>query len=909
MPTVVHTIYGFLKQEVSRQMKKINFKILTITAAILIAGESFAQVVKQVSSRSHLRWNVSAAKDHISLRKKGNHVYLKTLNNELFESLKKDISSLKLNTTYVKNISFREPDEQNNVPSIDIELANENVEHFTFYRDREKQLIVDFWLDVDTTPLSAKKVKTYKDKKAVSLKKSKKANVPKIQILKRKAAKPVVKKKVAKKAKQSNYRDFRYGAAFIWDYKPMAPQLKNVLKLDVKTPEFFYPIKNRDYDKSEKEAHLQLNINLYRKKKYGLMYKSIKLFNKKFGDDTSFDVNEYLKANAILRDNFKKGNTEPVKTAISMFHNVAAKSDNYDMRKGIYKYLISYYMNKKEYVQSLELTKRFYVDSKENFDYEESNWAAEGILNNLSKLNQIEKVRALLKDKTIEKLLPKQLMIAYEIFTQLNMGNVNKVIEIYKNNKRSLIAPVHKTIIYNVAEAYFRTSQYDIAVKFYDKFLKEYSYDTHSNQARLRIALSYDMMDRDPKKVSELYKNAINRLQDRTIAYEARVRYVGHRSVRLKKLSSEDKEIRIFLEKKKKLNLSDDLRQLTWLVRLRTLIVDGEYKKALSYLNALPLKAMKPSVRRVYEADGAEIVYGLISDLYKNAEYSKVITAWEVYKDRYIDKVASDPNMNFIVGRSYIKMSLYDGFDDVYKQFSNHKKMTRRTFPIWYKRTNDENPEFLLAELQVIRNINLKNWSLAKRQLAAIDKLNKKYRKNNYYRGMIAYNSKKYSQAIKAFEKFLSSDEKMGVFDDREIADMIFSYADSLYQNKKFTKYKNVAEAVLKDTKRYSPKNLYVRGIRERIAYLLIEIYAGENTDESSMLVEAKIVNFKKDYTDSIYLGRLNYLLALSLINNKKSAEGKKILTSLLKDSKVNDYLKELVRTELSFLKIKERTL
>ena len=258
----------------------------------------------------------------------------------MFQSLKKDLSSLKLNKTYVNKITFREPDEKNNVPSIDIELANENVEHFTFYREREKQYIVDFWLDVDTSL-------TKKD--AGNLKKALKVKTPKkISILKRKVVKPVIKKKVAKKIKKTNYRDFRYGAAFIWDYAPMAPQLKSVLRLDVKTPEFFYPIKNRDYDKSEKEAHLQLNINLYRKKKYGLMYKSIKLFSKKFGYEDSFDINEYLKANAILRDNFKKGNTEPVKTAISMFHNVAAKSDNYDLRKGIYKYLISYYMNKKE---------------------------------------------------------------------------------------------------------------------------------------------------------------------------------------------------------------------------------------------------------------------------------------------------------------------------------------------------------------------------------------------------------------------------------------------------------------------------------------------------------------------------------------------------------------------------------
>jgi CRISPR/Cas system-associated endoribonuclease Cas2 len=885
-----------------KKMKKVDFKILTMSVALLVAGENLAQVIKQVSSKAHLRWNVSAPKDHISLRKKGNHLFIKTLNNKLYESLKDDLSKLELNKAYITNVTYKEPDERNNVPSIDVELASDSVEHFTFYRDREKQYIVDFWVDADESTKIEKNL--VKAKPVKQLKKKKKIN-----ILKRKTAiKPIV-KQVLKKPVDTRYRDFRYGASFIWDYPAMAPKLKNVINLDVKTAEFFYPIKNRTYDKNEQEAHLQLTINLYRKKKYGLMYKSIKLFKTKFGEDHSFDINEYLTANAILRENLKKGNSEPVKTAISMYQSIIAKSDNYELRKGLYRYLISYYMNKNEYVKSLELTKRYYVDSKENFDYEESNWAAEGILNNLSKLNQIDKVRGLLKDKTIVKLLPKQLMIAYEIYTQLNLGNTEKVIQIYKNNKRSLIAPVHKTIIYNVAEAYFRNAQYNKAIKLYDTFLKNYSYDTHSNQSRLRIALAYDLLDKNVNEVQELYKNAINRIQDSTIAYEARIRYVAHKSVRLKKINETDREVRIFLENKKKVKLTKELKQLRWLTRLRTLIVDKEYKRALAYLNALPLKSMKPTIKRVYEADGAEIVYGLISKLYKDAEYSRVITAWEVYKNRYVDKVASDPTMNFIVGRSYIKMGLYDGFDTVYKKFSENKQKVRRTFPIWYKRAKTESPDFLLAELQVIRNINLKNWSLAKRQVNNLEKINSNYRKNNYYKGMIAYNTKKIKPAIKSFEKFLASEGEVASFDDREVADMIFAYADSLYQNNEYEKYKSIADAVLSDTKKYSPTNMYVRGVRERIAYNLIEILAGDNNDSSSLLVEAKVKKFKKEYTDSIYLGRLNYLLALSLIENDKNEEGKEILSSLLKDSKTSDYLKELVRTEISLMKIKQKTL
>ena len=63
------------------------------------------------------------------------------------------------------------------------------------------------------------------------------------------------------------FRDFRYGATIMWDYDPIIPMYKGVVNLKTKIPEVFYSIANRDFKKSEQEAHLQLTINLYRKKK------------------------------------------------------------------------------------------------------------------------------------------------------------------------------------------------------------------------------------------------------------------------------------------------------------------------------------------------------------------------------------------------------------------------------------------------------------------------------------------------------------------------------------------------------------------------------------------------------------------------------------------------------------------
>ena len=98
----------------------------------------------------------------------------------------------------------------------------------------------------------------------------------------------------------------------------MSPTYKELIDVSNKTADFFYKIKDRDYSKNDKEAHLQLTINLYRKKKYGLMNRSIKLFENKYGVGEFVEFHNFIKANAILKDNINKGNRKPLKAAINI---------------------------------------------------------------------------------------------------------------------------------------------------------------------------------------------------------------------------------------------------------------------------------------------------------------------------------------------------------------------------------------------------------------------------------------------------------------------------------------------------------------------------------------------------------------------------------------------------------------
>lgn len=933
-------------------VKKI-FKFLTIFFISLFVLEnfSFAQtLIDQEKAATYLRWNFFTGRDQLQFNKSGNKVVIKTLNNDLYNKLKDELTAFKIDPAYIVGVSYQDSDSGAgtvNAMTIEVELKGDNVEMFSFYRERDKKYVVDFWMDGDNVSLNKAAIKKPIEDElpVVALVPAQniapviaKAPRPKI---KKAAAPKEASEDLAEKVKEDKilssfivdpnksltktekelqdeeaeskkpYRDFRYGATFIWDYDPIAPAYKEVVNLKTKIPEIFFPIANRNFKKSEKEAHLQLTINLYRKKKWGLMYKSIKLFQQKYGANTEWELVEFIKANAILRENIETPNPELFKNAFAILSTLSEKSENYELKKAIYKYLLTFYMGKGEHLKSLQLAKNYYAGTRDSFDFEESAIPAEAMLNALAKLGQIEKIQELSEEKTMKKILSAQLIMSYQTFSFLRAGDLKSLINLYEKNKLSLAKPVDPVIMYNVAEAYFRVGRYLEAMNLYKEFVKNYSHEFVASNANLRIALCSDLLDRNYDETVELYKKAIDSSVDSTVSYEARIRYVAFRSVRKISLDERDREMRIFLETDKNSNASPDknLTKLLQQVRLRTLIVDGKYKEALSYLSLLPMVTMPRIDARIFDGDGAEIIYGIISDFYKKSEYSQVIKAWQTYKDKYVDKVAQDPFINFVVGSSYIKLGLYKGFDDVYAGFEHLKDTPSRTFPIWIARGNFQKASDLLSELVLIKDIKLQNWDLVQKNITGFEKRMPNYNKTNYYKGLVAFNQKNYTEAVTQFENFFSKQDQRIIYDPSDVADMVRAYTDSIYELGQTDKFLKVSEAILNDTNSFGTDNAYIQNVRERIAYLGIEITAGLGTKQNYMLFEKRISDFKKANTKSIYTGRVNYLLGQAMVNNQKVKEGKEVFTSLMNDKDASDYIKELAKSELSLLNLKERTL
>ena len=133
----------------------------------------------------------------------------------------------------------------------------------------------------------------------------------------------------------------------------------------------------------------------------------------------------------------------------------------------------------------------------------------------------------LLEDKEVEKYLEKVKIVEYKIFNNLYNKNYDQVVNIYNQLEPAMIEKMPASIVFNVSEAYFRLGNYEKSAKMFDSFVAHYSYEKKSAEARLRIALSYDLINENEKKVSRMYRDVINRSADPYVRYEASLRFFG----------------------------------------------------------------------------------------------------------------------------------------------------------------------------------------------------------------------------------------------------------------------------------------------------------------------------------------------------------------------------------------------
>ena len=935
---------------------RTDFKILTFLCIMVgifsLSADAFSKVLNQSEFKTHLRWKVSSKKKQILIKKSDDKLVIQTLDRKLFNDLITDLLKLQKKKQYIKSFTYKADKLPAEPAKLTVNLANDSIELFSFYKDQSNNYVVDFWENRDTiiTKKAAivKRPQILKLAKPTSKKISKKTKITKKKIISKirdvgVSGNVLDPENIIAKNQKTGYRDFRYGAAFVWDYDAFIPPLEKDIIVSIKTPDYLYKVKDREFSKDKKEAHMQLTINLYRKEKWGLMTRSINLYESSYGQDTNKEMNDFLKANSLIRNVIKptvktkvltedeldqvktleaagesvpsylKGNFSSNGTfqaGINLLTKVAERTKEYELKKAANRYILQYALDKKDYVKALQIAKRLYVSSTEQFDDEAIIYSSRVILYSLANLKQLSKIQEFLSNKAVIRVLPKQEGYAYIGFVNLAKGKPTQVINLYEANKRSLAKPVHPAILYNTAEAYFRNAQYKKAIRLSDEYVTQYSFYKNSSNSRLRIALSYDLLNKDIKKVLQLYKNSINSASDARIRYESKLRYVAVRASRKRNPNDEDKETIVFLDQSpaEKKSLDEKLRKLLWLVRVRSMINFENYSKAIAYLSTIPVESLRLIDKRTFEGEGAEIVLGLIKKAYLDEDYSKAVKVWEIYKNKYEEKVAKSTYLSYIISDSYLRLGFDKSFQREFNRLKSLKETKVRTFPKWVKNHKNIKIADYIVELEIEKLKITKDWKGLKAYLRTVK--GKKNINYNFYNGLVSYNLKEYTSCIASYENILVKPNINNVLSPKQSQTMLKTYIESLYQGNDPKRFRKNVAALTNDLRR--TKGEKYKSMLERFDYLYIESLFGSTEKQGTKLFKlllTKTKEFLAAYKETAYKSRVKFLNGVSHIQNSQEANGKKILESLINSTDTPEYLKGLARTELSTLAIENSTL
>ena len=657
------------------------------------------------------------------------------------------------------------------------------------------------------------------------------------------------------------------------------------------------------------------------------MTRSIELYEKKYPNDKMKALNDFMKASSLIKNEIKKeievkvqvagqvdsdGNPLAIKpsqkgileSAYALLVNSLERTDDYELKRSILRYLIQAEVDQKDYVKALEYGNRLFVESKEKFDDQMLIRSSQVILNSLAHLRQNDRIKEFLESKTVVRVLPVQIGHAYLSFLGINNNKYENIIKRFEASNKGYSQPIHHSILFNTAEAYFRNAEYEKAYKLFDDIITHYSQTYEADQSRLRLALCYDLLDKNYLKVTNLYKEAINKTSDTLIRREAKLRYIGHNLLRKRNPTETDFEVRAFLTPTaiEKRMITPNLKRMQWQARLRAMIVAKEYEDALAYLTTLPLESMELTQKRVIEGDGAEVILGLIQQHYLAEEFDKVVKVWKVFKDRYTKDIGVNPYLNYLVTESYMKLGLEKSYNQSYKALAKLDPNFQRTYPLWVKPHRKGKVADYLNELELGKYLLGGHW----KQFSAFLDKNKNNKNINYcyYLGLSNFKLKKFQETIKNLEVVISSEEQRNRLTPAQKNKLVEIYVESLYYGDEPQRFRRNATALIADLRASNTLN----EVLQRTEYLMIESLFNEQ-EPNYELITQRASEFLKDFSAGGFKDRIHYVYGKSLIQSAQAQEGKKVLEDLINNEKTTEVLKELARAEISKLTLEGRTL
>jgi len=874
---------------------KSYFKLFNFLSLLLLITHANAIEFQQEKNSKFMRWLIKISKDQIIVTKSENWVLLETFELSIFEKLKTSLENANVDQNYFTSYKFTKDYFPERPAQIQIFLKDNSVELFKFFRPEDQQLVLDFWINSDvmvtktqkpeTTNENIEKIMEEPPKKIVEKKEV--AFVPQASIDK------VTSWNSGVTDSKSGYRDFRYGATLIWPHKAIIPNHEVDIQLSSKNPDFYLPIKTPNAVKDERETVLQLILNFYKKEKYGLMKKTMDLFNQKYTASNEEKIFfTYIEANTLFKSSLGGSSASLIQGAMGRLEEILKLSKDYDYQKISYRFLIQYALNKENFQKSLELAKDFYIRTNENRDKEMIYLSTKVILYSLAQLNQVDKLDQFLNDSYVSKWLDTQEGISYKIYSLFKRNEFQKLLATYERLEKSLSKPIEASINYHVAESYFQLGELEKSQKYYNEFINHHSFRSQASFARVRKALISELLEEPVGQTIGYYLEAIDKATMPQARIEAKFRYVGLAHNRKQVATEGDKMILGFLDVKddERPWIVGDTQLLLWQTRLRSFIKTGNYSDALTYLSTLPVDSMTPIFKNMFEADGTEIVLGIMQQAHMNGDHAKVVKIWGIYQNKMGSLLKNNKQALYYAGTSALRVGLKTNSANILSDY----KTAKDQYPQWVKRDYSIIEDESVIARQLTES---KKWTELEEHL-------KTYKNKDaifiWSKAQLLLSKNNFTEAKTLIEEALTDKATIKSAAPVEMNDLLEMYLTCLENVETGERLQKRIEAIIAVM---NPKNEIFHDVRERAKFLLLESYYKEK-NKSLAEVNVYIDEFQKYYPESTYLPRIKYGKALYYFSQKNSDEGTKILNEIIENKKTPTHIREMAKSELSSIAV-----
>ena len=383
-----------------------------------------------------------------------------------------------------------------------------------------------------------------------------------------------------------------------------------------------YKPENRLSDVDSREKHLQLSINLFRKKKYSLLLKSMQAYEKKYGENKSEGLHYFFQM-VILEERLKSKPNEQIlslaQKAIDSF-----EGNDLNLKFAFYKIQIKYSLVDNDWRVLDEFIQQYINEAKKLGLGVEVSWAS-----------KLKLESHLARNKKIDKSL------------------LGFVPEVYKADY----------LIYEL-----------LGSNEYQNIQKRYFEQTWHNATRsLLNNLVFTALKLQDDNAARVFNSKLSMLlqseDENTKFYAMILNEEGNLNFKNKKLETVSRLVSLNhypntvlgLEHRKLLNT--ELKVYLWKMRLEHLALKKQAESYWSYISAIPFYQLQDQEIKIVMNSHKAYLYRLYQEKFDQSHFQDLVSHWEKMSIKSDLHQSVSQKVLRIVGESYIQLENTDKYN------------------------------------------------------------------------------------------------------------------------------------------------------------------------------------------------------------------------------------------------------